>query len=221
MSGRTTSRLSTPGFIVDPANVDRNNGRQIDWANVGEIYRETAGTAPSVVVVGAAGAAPAATSVPVAALTAAIPSGTVLNFGTNKFARLTADAIVGAVTLTVAAIPTALVSGDTATYAGTAGTGNRRLKAGTFVGEALSGNKKVSPRVAGTNPAIGCLASDAVENDPVAAKSGYGVITGAAVYENLMPDAVAGVVAAGIKTELNTAGVSRGFLFQTYADDRA
>src|SRR5678809_130180 len=68
-----------------------------------------------VVVVSAAGAAGGATSVPVAALTGAIPNGTVLDFGTNKYARLTAAAAAGATTLTVAAIPTALVSTDTAT----------------------------------------------------------------------------------------------------------
>lgn len=67
-------------------------------------------------VVGAAGAAQGATSVPVAALTGAIPSGTTLDFGGAKFARLTAAAAAGATALTVAALPTALVSGDTATY---------------------------------------------------------------------------------------------------------
>jgi len=45
-----------------------------------------------------------------------IPSGTVLDFGGGKFARLTADAINGATTLTVSALPTALAAADTATY---------------------------------------------------------------------------------------------------------
>lgn len=90
----------------------------------------------STVVVGAAGAAGAATSVPVAALTVAIPSGTVLNFGTNKFARLTAAAAVGATTLTVAAIPTALVSGDTATYAGVGA--SVTVLSGTVVGRTIA-----------------------------------------------------------------------------------
>ncbi len=68
------------------------------------------------VTVGAAGAAGGATTVPVAALGAAIPNGTVLNFGTNKFATLNAAAAAGATSLTTLAIPTALVSGDTAVY---------------------------------------------------------------------------------------------------------
>lgn len=216
---RTTRRPSSAGFVVDPQSIDRNNGRQIDWANVGQKYRETPGTPPVVVVVGAAGAAGGATSVPVAALTDAIPTGTTLDFGTNKFARLTAPAAAGAVTLTVAALPTALVSGDTATYPGTQGSGNKVLKAGTVVGDAL-GAGKVGPRVVTTNPAIGFLATDAAENDPVSARSAYGVIVGGELYENLLPDAVAGVLPAAIKTELNTVGVSKGFLFQTYGDDR-
>jgi hypothetical protein len=157
--------------------------------------------------------------VPVAALSAAIPTGTTLDFGGAKFARLTAPAAVGAVTLTVAALPTALVSGDTATYPGTKGLGNKTLPAGIAVGELLSGNGKIGPRVVTTNPAIGLLATKAVENDPVASRSGYGVIIGGIVYENLLPDAVAGVVADGDQDGAQHAG-TKGFLFQTYGDDR-
>ena len=66
------------------------------------------------VTVAAPGAAQNATSIPVAALTIALPSGYVLDFGTNKFARLTADAAIGAVSLAVSALPTALIAGDAA-----------------------------------------------------------------------------------------------------------
>lgn len=89
----------------------------------------------AVVTVGVAGAAGAATSVPVAALANPIPTGTVLSFGTNKFARLTSAAAAGATSLTVAAIPTALVSGDTATYAGVA---KRSIASGTVLGRTYS-----------------------------------------------------------------------------------
>ena len=88
-----------------------------------------------VVVVGAAGAAGGATSVPVAALTGAIPSGTVLNFGTNKFATLSAAAAAAATSLTVLAIPTARVSGDTARYAGT---GYDTVPSGTLLGRTIA-----------------------------------------------------------------------------------
>jgi hypothetical protein len=88
-----------------------------------------------VVTVGAAGALAAATSVPVDALSGPIPSGTVLNFGTNKFARLTAAAAAGATSLTTAAIPTALVDNDTATYSGV---GKRSVPSGTIVGRTIA-----------------------------------------------------------------------------------
>lgn len=72
------------------------------------------------VVVGVAGATQNATTVPIAAITfptgiTKIPAGTWLNFGGAKVARLTAD-YTGGSSITVAAIPTALVSGDTALY---------------------------------------------------------------------------------------------------------
>lgn len=217
--GRITHNVSSAGFIVDPQSVDRLNGRQIDWDNVGEAHRETPGTAPVIVVVGAAGAAQNAVAIPVAALSHAIPSGTVLSFGTNKFARLTADAAAAAVALAVAAIPIALVQNDTATYAGTAGSGSKMLPAGTTVGDLL-GAGKIGPRIVATNPAIGFLEVDAVEDSESAAVSGVGVIVGGILYETLLPDAVAGTLAAGIKTELAVAGASKGFLFETYEDDR-
>lgn len=88
-----------------------------------------------VVVVGAAGAAGGATSVPVAALSGAIPNGTVLDFGTTKYARLTAAAAAGATTLTVAALPTALVSTDTARYAGV---GSLSVPSGTLLGRTIA-----------------------------------------------------------------------------------
>ena len=68
-------------------------------------------------VVAVAGALVDATSVPVAALSGPIPNGTALYFGgAKKLAVLTAAAAAGATALTVQALPTALVSGDTATY---------------------------------------------------------------------------------------------------------
>lgn len=87
------------------------------------------------VVVGAAGAAVDAVLVPVAALTGAIPAGTVLDFGGKKFARLTADAPANAVTLAVAALATALVQDDTATYAGV---GKKSVPSGTLIGRTFT-----------------------------------------------------------------------------------
>jgi len=93
-------------------------------------------TDAAVVVVGAAGAAGGATSVPVGALANPIPNGTVLNFGTNKFATLNAAAAAGATSLTTLAIPTALVSGDTATYGGVGTV--KTVPSGTAVGRTIA-----------------------------------------------------------------------------------
>jgi hypothetical protein len=60
-----------------------------------------------------------------------IPSGTVLDFGGQKFARLTADAKLGDTTLTVAALVTALSSGDSAVYSKY---GTEYIPSGTVVG---------------------------------------------------------------------------------------
>lgn len=97
------------------------------------------------VTVGAAGAAIGATAVPVTALTynalpstvliaagnVVIPAGTTLKFANNKFALLTADAKQGDTSLTVAALLTALVSGDTAYYSKY---GTLFVPSGTLVG---------------------------------------------------------------------------------------
>jgi hypothetical protein len=66
-----------------------------------------------------------------------IPSGTSLSFGGGKFARLTADAILGATTLTVAALPTALASGDVARY-NPLGGNTKYLPSGLLVGRTIT-----------------------------------------------------------------------------------
>lgn len=90
----------------------------------------------AVVVTMGANASIGATSLTVAALTGPIPSGTVLDFGTNKFARLTAAAAAGATTLAVAAIPTALTNAtDSATYPGV---GRKSIPSGTPIGRTIA-----------------------------------------------------------------------------------
>lgn len=83
------------------------------------------------VTVGVAGAAQGATSVPVAALTGPIPSGTILRFSADEYARLSSAAAAGATSLAVEALVNALESGDTATYAGV---GAFAVRSGTLVG---------------------------------------------------------------------------------------
>lgn len=101
-----------------------------------------------------------------------------------------------------------------------AATGKKVLPAGTVVGSLL-GNGKISPRVVTTNPAMGILATTAIEGDRSAALGGYGVYVGGVVYEALLPDSSGSpkVLAAAIKTEFGTAGCT--FKFELYTDNRA
>lgn len=98
--------------------------------------------------------------------------------------------------------------------------GKKIVYAGTVVGEVL-GNGKISPRVVTTNPAIGILETTAVEGDPSASRSGYGVIIGGVLYENRLPDATGTpkTLAAAVKTELKASGYA--WAFEQFADSRA
>ena len=102
-----------------------------------------------------------------------------------------------------------------------AASGRKIIPAGTAMGTLL-GSGKMSPRVVTTNPAVGLLEGDAVENELVDSLSGYGLIVGGVVYENLLPDATGGppaVLASAVKTELQT-NCPRGFQFEVYQDTR-
>jgi hypothetical protein len=76
-----------------------------------------------------------ATSLTVDALSGAIPSGTLLHFGSGEFARLTAAAAADDTDLTVEAIPVALEDGDSATYAGME---TYAVRSGTLVGRTFA-----------------------------------------------------------------------------------
>jgi hypothetical protein len=87
---------------------------------------------------------------------------------------------------------------------------NGVLPAGTVVVE--QGDGTIVPRADGAGTVIGILASAAERDNRAAALTGYGVISGAIVYTELLPDADA-------PTWLD--GVGKGFVFETYEDDRA
>jgi len=114
------------------------------------------------VVVGAAGALAAATTVPVDALSGPIPSGTVLHFGTNKYATLSADADEGDTSITVLAIPTALVDNDAARYAGV---GEVSIPSGTLVGRTYAERDAGTPygRAADADDEVYLIAFDVTD----------------------------------------------------------
>ena len=216
MPSRTTTYASTPGFLADPHSVRRNSGRQIDWANVGERYRET----PGQVVTMAAAALADATSLTVEALEFAVPAGTLLYFGeSGEHTRVSANAAAGATTLAVQAPHGAIEDGDTATIAGQ---GDKFIPAGEVMDE-IDATGLLVPRAAGADVAgrttVGLLASNANENrgiGRVESLSGYGVFIGGHVYENLLPrtlDADARTALLGLP--------GGGFSFETYENDAA
>lgn len=218
----TYTDFARPAFIVDHASIHRDMGHQIDWALVGEEFRDTPG---GIVTVGVAGAAQSATSVPVLALISAIKAGTVLWFGTNKYAEVTTDAAAGATSLVTLAIPTALVSGDKATVAGS---GKKTIRAGTVMHINTTGNvgRMIPYASAGTPVASGLIATTAIEDvgGPFMhnqSLTGFGLLVGGVIFENLLPEATGTpkVLASGVKTSL--AANSKGFLFRQYADTRA
>lgn len=116
----TQTDFDIPAFAAEPFTADTlmPGGAKIDASAFA--YRDAL-----VVTVGAAGALADATTVPVTIVSPwgrtglTIPSGTVLDFGGDKFATLTAAADVGDTSITVRALVTALVQNDAATYQGT------------------------------------------------------------------------------------------------------
>lgn len=217
MPARTITYLSRPPFVADPSSVVRNSGRQIDWDNLDDSYRETAATVSTVTL--SASAAQGATTIAVEALDDFLPDNTLLDFGGAKFARVNGAKEAAATSVTVDALATDLADDDTATYNLTPPSGPKILPAGTVVGEDL-GDGKLRPRVVTTNPAIGILETTAVENDRAASLSGYGVIIGGHFYENLLPNASGSpaVLTSQVKTELRANG--NAWSFEQYGDSR-
>lgn len=316
MAARNTHIISRPPFVVDPNTLVRGPGRQVNWNRIPESYRQGA---RATVVVDAAGAAQNATSIPVSAVTflnggTVIPVGAVLDFGGGKYARVSAPYTSGAA-ITVDAIPTAVVSGDTATYFEPGDAGKKQIPAGTvlsldgptrtIVAAAVAGNtgngtigtvsatytaepgvyrltcdepgtdvghfevqapdgtiigdatvgvaatvrgvtftiadgstdfavgdqftievvtadasksSMAVPRALGRGEAIGILEATAVEGDISASLTGYGVLVGGPINENMLPEQSSGEINELWKDELQRFGT--GFSFHYYVDDR-
>lgn len=99
-------------------------------------------------------------------------------------------------------------------------TGKRVIPAGTIIGETGAG---IAPRRASGEgitaiTASGILETDAHEDNRTDARSGYGVIRGGVIYQNLLPG---GAPVAGVKTELAEADATTGFGWVDYVDSSA
>lgn len=107
-------------------------------------------------------------------------------------------------------------------------TGKKRLPAGTIVGELSDGricedggtDATVSPE--DESSTLGILLTDANEGASEEALTGYGILVGGVLYENLLPDATGGppkTIGSQAKTDLATAGCT--FKYVNYVDSRA
>lgn len=181
------------------------SGTRLDFTGAGEFALTTAD------------AAAGATSLAVEALDAGIESGdTAAYVGGSRLAVLTAPALKGATSITVDELPFAVP--DNAEATATGGEGPKVVPAGTIVAELSSG--KVVPRKSapGAETSIGFLVSDAAEGDRSAARTGYGVVVGAVVYEELLPDAGESAFVTWIGEIRTNGGWVR---LETYADSSA
>lgn len=163
-----------------------------------------------------ANAAAGATSITVEALPEDIDNGaTALFEGGTIVAVLKASAAKGATAITVDDLPFAIADDSEATFAAD---GPKVIKSGTIMAELSTG--KIIPRksVTGAETAIGFLVGDAEEDAMQDALTGFGLIIGGVVYEDLLPDRDESGFATWI-TEIKTAGP--GLRLETYSDSRA
>jgi hypothetical protein len=151
------------------------------------------------VMVTTSGAAAGATSIPVTAISGAIPNGTVLNWtGTGEFSVLTSAAAAGATSLAVEALDAAIEASDTATYAGT--TTKKFVRSGTPIG------RTIAERDAGTAFGPADAADDEVYllafdvEDVADVNDGVLYRHASVVKENLLPNY--SQIAAGVMTKL-------------------
>jgi len=202
---RSSSNQVSPSFVVDQSSLTRGHGRQVDFAAVSDKYRQDA-----IKIKATANAAAAATTIAVEALDGRIPKGALLNFGGSKFAKLTAEADEGDVSLTVQALDNQ-VDLDDVTYFGV---GFKVVPAGTIVADTTGG--AVPREDSGADTANGIMETSQHE-DPKAqdSLSGGSVLNGGVLFKNQLPQVIDAEISSGTIdgwiTELKNAGCHFNF----------
>ena len=209
MASRTTRYPSRLNFVVDLESLVRNSGRQIDWARIAATDTDFIDDDGK----------------------KAIPAGTVMaEVGGKLVPRGVSQAVTAAIDTNVATITLeahGLAVGDEVYVTGATPATINGLHtvesvpdADSFTFAATGDDGDATGTIALGYSASGILVSDAVEDDKSASLSGYGVLIGGVLYDNLLPDATGTpkVLPAAYKTELN-AGVT-GFVFEQYVDSR-
>lgn len=198
--GRTTRDVSRPGFVADPSSVAQNGGRTIDWDDVPASRENSDGDKE---------------------LTAGMP----MSFTPNgliprpdtEFSISNLTATSGTVTVTTGSDHNYEV-GDEVTISGTSNYD------GTFEVTAVPSSNTFeyelgsTPADEGSGTVViearGLLYANAEENSKTDSLSGYGVIVGGVVYENLLPVSLTDTY----KSELQDHGT--GFSYESYQDTR-
>jgi hypothetical protein len=121
-------------ILPTPARIDPTQFTNQLGVNV-TLTQNVAG-AGTVLTVSALALASSSANALISAGNVVIPAGAAIAFGGAKFARVTTAAQLGATTIAVAALPTALVIGDTGTY-NVLGSG-KFVPSGTFVGRTFT-----------------------------------------------------------------------------------
>jgi hypothetical protein len=148
-------------------------------------------------------AAADATPLTVAALSAPIPAGTILDFtGTGEYVRVSANAAAGATSVSTDARDAAIEDNDTATYVPVGA--KKYIPSGTALGRTWAerdAGTGYGPAVASDEETV-LLAFDVedvnVNNDGVL----YRPKGGGVVKENLLPEVMAGTLDAGVLADL-------------------
>ncbi len=202
-------------FVVDMLSLIQDTGQQINWtlSGVSRFHRGAFGVRNTTAVVAGD------TTVAVAALEHDLPKGSVIDFGAGDKVVLTADALAGALSITINPAQSAIAD-ETTGYAVMAGYNDSGylIPAGTILARDAT-SKQMFPRalVTGAETAECVLLTDAKSDSKTDSLTGYGVTYGGILYENLMPDAVVatGLLSATYKTELGAR-----FVWKVYRDSR-
>lgn len=202
--GLTTTSLTRIRPYADESSLERAGGRLINWAAVTAVNGVKSLKAGLAMGRKAGKIQPCATAVTLTSVvvTSNVATATLVGHG---FAA--GDVIV--------------VAGANIAYANGIKTIATVPDADTFTYEATGSNATATGTITARVAAQGLLETDATEGANAESLTGYSMLVGGVVFDNLLPDATGTpkVFPAAYKTELTTAGAT--FKFVTYADNRS
>lgn len=201
---------SNQSVVVEEDSLRLTHGGAVDFNQLSAAFKTNA-----IKVVLAAAALANATTLNVAPLSQSIGKGEILAFPGNRVAIVSAAAPAGAVLLPVASLKDALENNLTGKYGGK----DKEIPAFTAMVRLASRYIVPYSERPGNETIIGLIGTNANEHSSTDSLSGYRIIVGGVLNENLLPDAVNGVLPADIKAGLAACGT--GFSWQIYEDSRA